>query len=102
MDVLTEETFGPVIALRRVKDSEEALALANDTRYGLGASVFSADEEKALEVANRLEAGTVGINRGSGTSLTCPWGGVKESGLGRMLGMSALEEFTQTKVLHLP
>ena len=101
MAVMTEETFGPVIALRPVKDAEEAIRLANDTRYGLGASVLSGDQERALEVASRLEAGTVGVNRGSGTSLVCPWGGVKESGLGRMLGTSAIEEFTQTKVLHL-
>ncbi len=101
MEIAREETFGPVIALRRVSGVDEAVRLANDTRYGLGASVYSRNEERALEVAGRLEAGTVGVNRGTGSFILCPWGGVKESGMGRMLGMSALEEFTQTKVLHL-
>lgn len=95
--LMTEETFGPVLALRVVKDVREAIRLANANQYGLGASVWSRDEKKALAIARVLEAGAVTINETALTygALELPFGGVKASGVGRVNGADGLLNFSQ-------
>jgi acyl-CoA reductase-like NAD-dependent aldehyde dehydrogenase len=99
MDVMREETFGPVLPIMRTTSDEEAVALANDSRYGLNSSVWSADEDRAAELAARIEAGNVCINDCivSYAVTGLPFGGVKESGIGRVHGAEGLREFTQVK-----
>lgn len=97
MTVATEEIFGPVVSVLKYSTVEDAIALANDTEYGLSAGVWSADTDRALEVARRLEAGTVWINDWHVLSGQLPFGGVKQSGIGRELGPHALDEYTVEK-----
>lgn len=95
MAITQEETFGPVMPITPVGDVEEAIRLANATEFGLTATVWSRNLEKADAIARRVQAGTVGINQTVGSIVQCPWGGVKKSGVGRMLGPDAAREFTQ-------
>jgi succinate-semialdehyde dehydrogenase/glutarate-semialdehyde dehydrogenase len=97
MPVFREETFGPVAAVVRVADQDEAIALANDTRYGLGAAVWSRDLDRAWEVAARLEAGTIVINGIVASDPRMPFGGVKASGYGRELSSFGLREFVNVQ-----
>jgi succinate-semialdehyde dehydrogenase/glutarate-semialdehyde dehydrogenase len=97
MPVFREETFGPVAAVVRVADQDEAIALANDTRYGLGAAVWSRDLDRAWEVAGRLEAGTIVINGIVASDPRMPFGGVKASGYGRELSSFGLREFVNVQ-----
>jgi acyl-CoA reductase-like NAD-dependent aldehyde dehydrogenase len=85
MRIMREEVFGPVVPIMSVRDEEEAIALANDSEFGLGASVWTADGDKGRRIARRLEAGTVWINDHMYThgAVQCSWGGVKSSGYGR-------------------
>ncbi|WP_007024620.1 aldehyde dehydrogenase family protein [Saccharomonospora iraqiensis] len=99
--IAQEEIFGPVLSVVPFSDEEEALALANDTRYGLGAGVFSADAQRAFRVSRRLRAGTVGIN-GFQIEPHLPFGGFKESGLGREGGQSSVEAYTELKTVMMP
>jgi aldehyde dehydrogenase (NAD+) len=101
MTVAREEVFGPVTVLIAYDDTEEAIAIANDTEYGLAASVFTNDSEKALEIARRIRSGTVGVNV-AGMSLGQPFGGVKKSGWGRECGPEGILEFTDIKQMLLP
>jgi len=96
-DLMREETFGPVLALRVVEDVREAIACANDNQYGLGASVWSRDNKKAEAIARELEAGAVTINETALTygALELPFGGVKASGIGRVNGADGLLNFSQ-------
>ena len=97
-----EETFGPVVSVIEVKDEEEAVAVANDTTYGLSASVFTRDFAKGLAIAERIESGMVHIN--DQTVLNepqVPFGGVKDSGWGRFGGRAALEEFTELRWISM-
>jgi succinate-semialdehyde dehydrogenase / glutarate-semialdehyde dehydrogenase len=98
MEVCREETFGPVLALYPFTDVEEAVALANDSPYGLNASVWSADRRRAQAVASRLEAGSVAVNASLLIFATfdVPMGGVKLSGLGRRHGREGIVRFTRT------
>lgn len=99
MRVWKEEVFGPVLIVVPFKDEEEAIALANDTKYGLGSIVFTQDKKRARRVASRLEAGNVEINSPSHW-LTCnPFGGYKESGMGREHGIQGLRELCQIKLI---
>lgn len=95
MKVMTEETFGPVIPIMRVKNEGEALRLANDSRYGLSSSVWTRDKKKGRELARRVEAGSVCINDCLVNYLTTelPFGGVKESGLGARHGEGGIQKF---------
>ena len=94
----TEETFGPVVSVIEVKDEEEAVAVANETMYGLSASVFSADLSRGLTIAERLESGIVHINDQTvHDEPQVPFGGVKDSGWGRFGGRAAMEEFTELR-----
>ena len=94
-----EETFGPVICVTRVSTTEEAIEKANETPFGLGAVVFGRDQNRAEEVARRLRAGMVGINRGCGGVKGTPWVGAGESGYGFHKGRDGHRQFTQTRVV---
>lgn len=101
MDAYTEEIFGPVVLIFRADSEEEALALANDTPFGLGASVFGTDQQRARRVAERIESGMVYLNRAGGSQADLPFGGIKRSGIGRELGTLGIEEFMNKKPIRL-
>ncbi|MFG1780361.1 aldehyde dehydrogenase family protein [Micromonospora sp. NPDC049051] len=94
-----EEVFGPVLAVIGFDDEDEAVAIANNSRYGLAGAVWSADEERALRVARRMRTGAVDVN-GAPFNPLAPFGGYKQSGLGRELGRYGLEEFLQVKAIQ--
>ncbi|WP_275572277.1 NAD-dependent succinate-semialdehyde dehydrogenase [Mycolicibacterium vanbaalenii] len=98
MRAYNEELFGPVAVVYRVRDEDEAVALANASAYGLGASVFSTDTARAEKVAQRLEAGMVNVNTPAGEGPDIPFGGVKRSGFGRELGALGIDEFVNKQV----
>jgi len=97
--ILSEEIFGPVAPIVRFADTDEAIAMANNTEYGLVSYLYTADLRHALQVAEALESGMVGINRGVVSDPAAPFGGVKQSGLGREGGHEGLLEFTETKYI---
>ena len=94
-----EELFGPVAVVYRAEDEDDAVRLANDSPYGLGASVFTADAARADRIAERLEVGMVSLNRLAPSSAALPFGGVKNSGVGRELGPLGMDEFVNRKLL---
>jgi aldehyde dehydrogenase (NAD+) len=96
-----EEIFGPVMMINAFKTEEEAIEMANDTDYGLYASIYTADMAKALRVAGHVEAGTVSINKGFQYDINTAFGGWKGSGLGREGGMYGLKEFLQEKSIKI-
>jgi succinate-semialdehyde dehydrogenase/glutarate-semialdehyde dehydrogenase len=96
-----EEAFGPVLAIYVVDTEEEAIAIANDSPYGLGSSVLSQDIERAKRVASRIEAGMVFINSGVYTGPETPFGGIKNSGFGRELGEAGIGEFVNRKLVRV-
>lgn len=100
MRAYREELFGPVAVLYPVSSAEQAVAIANDSPYGLGAAVFGRDEAKAREVADQLEVGMVGINTTIKSAPDLPFGGVKRSGVGRELGRFGLDEFANKKLVR--
>jgi betaine-aldehyde dehydrogenase len=100
-DLLREETFGPVAPIVPVRSLDEAIELANGTRFGLGANVYTRDLETALRCARELQAGTVWINDPLTDNDAGPFGGFKQSGLGRELGQEGLEAFQETKHVHI-
>ncbi|MFI0815461.1 aldehyde dehydrogenase family protein [Streptomyces sp. NPDC021098] len=97
MTVVQEESFGPVLTVERFRDEDEAVALANDTVYGLAGAVWTQDAEKAHRVASRLRAGTVWINDFHPYVPQAEWGGMKQSGIGRELGPAGLHEYQEAK-----
>lgn len=99
MRVWKEEVFGPVLPIVSFKTEEEAIRLANDTTYGLGAVVFSKNKERALRVASRVKSGCVDINQGDHWKPCNPFGGYKESGMGREHGRHGFQELCQMKVV---
>jgi succinate-semialdehyde dehydrogenase/glutarate-semialdehyde dehydrogenase len=99
MPAFDEETFGPVAAVARARDAEHALELANASRFGLGASVWSADRARALDLARDLEAGSVFVNETVKSDPRLPFGGVKHSGYGRELSAFGLREFVNVKTV---
>jgi 4-(gamma-glutamylamino)butanal dehydrogenase len=100
MTVAREEIFGPVISTIPVDSEAEAIALANETSYGLAASLYTTDLDTAIRVARSLRAGTVGVNAYSEGDITTPFGGYKESGFGgRDKGLEAFEQYTQKKTI---
>ncbi|SHN46660.1 aldehyde dehydrogenase [Cryptosporangium aurantiacum] len=98
--IAQEEIFGPVLAVIPYGTEDEAVALANDSEYGLGGTVWTADEEHGLAVARRIETGTVGVNHYD-LDLAAPFGGVKASGLGRELGPEGLEPYLRLQTIYL-
>jgi len=95
--VAREEIFGPVLTVIPYTDDDDAVRIANDSPYGLSGAVFSADEERALSVAGRIRTGTIGINGGVWYSADVPFGGYKQSGIGREMGVAGFEEYLETK-----
>lgn len=96
-----EEIFGPVLVVTRFKNEEQALALANDSRYGLGAAVWTRDLSRAHRVSRRLKAGSVFVNNYNDGDMTVPFGGYKQSGNGRDKSLHALEKFTELKTIWI-
>ena len=101
MPVLKEETFGPVAPIIPVKNESEAIRIANSTEYGLGASIWTRNIEKAQQLAKRIEAGFVAINSQVKSDPRLPFGGVKRSGYGRELSKHALREFANVKTVTI-
>jgi aldehyde dehydrogenase (NAD+) len=98
MRIAREEVFGPVLAVVSVADEEEAIAVANDTDFGLVAGIWTHDVGRAHRVARRIRAGQIFVNNyGVGGGVELPFGGYKKSGIGREKGMAALREYTQIK-----
>jgi aldehyde dehydrogenase (NAD+) len=96
-----EEIFGPVLSLIPYSDEAEAVAIANDSIYGLGGSVWSSDPERATDVARRVRSGTVGVNHYVNDPVA-PFGGIKQSGMGREMGPEGLYAFQELKTIYLP
>ncbi|KAF2179685.1 aldehyde dehydrogenase [Zopfia rhizophila CBS 207.26] len=101
MRIYQEEIFGPVVVIATFETEDEAIRRANDTTYGLGASVFTKDLERAHRVAAEIEAGMVWVNSSQDCDFRIPFGGVKQSGVGRELGEAGLEAYTQVKAVHI-
>ncbi len=101
MTIAREEIFGPVLSVIRYHDEDEAVVIANDSIYGLGGGVWSRDKERAMNVAKRLRTGTVWINEWHLISERAPFGGYKQSGIGREFGIDGLKEYTEAKHLHI-
>jgi acyl-CoA reductase-like NAD-dependent aldehyde dehydrogenase len=101
MRIAQEEVFGPVLSVLRFSDEEQAIEIANDVKYGLAAGVWTQNLRRAIDVSERLEAGTVWVNTYRSTSYTTPFGGYKASGLGRENGIEAIKEYLQTKSIWL-
>jgi acyl-CoA reductase-like NAD-dependent aldehyde dehydrogenase len=99
--VAREEVFGPVAALIPFSDEEEAVKIANDTPYGLSGSIWTENGARALRVARALESGVLSINSNSSVRPSTPFGGVKQSGFGRELGMHALDGYSEIKNVYL-
>ena len=92
----TEEIFGPVAPIITVRNDDDAIALANDTKMGLTGYVYTRDLARGLRVSERLEVGMVGLNRGLVSDPAAPFGGVKQSGLGREGGFEGIGEYLET------
>jgi acyl-CoA reductase-like NAD-dependent aldehyde dehydrogenase len=101
MQFMREEVFGPVVGLARFKTLDEAVALTNDTPYGLSASIWTKDVRTGIVAAGRIRAGTVWINEHLIIFCETPWGGCKQSGWGKDLSRMALEEYTMTKHIYI-
>lgn len=101
MKIFREEVFGPFCVVVSFKDEDEAVEIANDTTYGLGSAVFTQDITKAHRVARNIEAGMVWINSSQDSDFRIPFGGVKQSGVGRELGEAGLEAYTNKKAVHV-
>jgi len=97
MTIWREEIFGPVLSVMTFKDKDEAIKLANNTHFGLAAAVMSKDKATCKNVAQSLEAGIVWVNCSQPTFVQAPWGGYKQSGIGRELGPWGLENYYETK-----
>lgn len=101
MRIVKEEIFGPVVTIQKFKDEEEAIQLANDTVYGLAGGVFSNDGAKAMRVIKKVRAGITWINTFGPTYNEAPWGGYKQSGIGRSLGTYGLDDFQEIKQINV-
>ena len=100
--ILSEEIFGPVAPIVTFKSEDEAVALANDTEYGLVAYVYTRDHNCGLRMANRIETGMMGLNAGVISNAAAPFGGVKQSGLGREGSIEGIEEYQYTQYIGFP
>jgi acyl-CoA reductase-like NAD-dependent aldehyde dehydrogenase len=93
----TEEIFGPVLSVVRFETEQEAIRIVNDTDYGLSGSFWTRDLDRAMRVSRAVEAGNLSVNSHSSVRYSTPFGGYKQSGLGRELGPDAVDAFTETK-----
>jgi aldehyde dehydrogenase (NAD+) len=101
MTIAQEEIFGPVLAVIAYENEEDAIRIANDSVYGLSGAVWSADEARALRVARRIRTGTINVNGGNFYAADAPFGGYKQSGLGREMGPEGFEEYLETKTIAI-
>ncbi|KAL2808203.1 Aldehyde/histidinol dehydrogenase [Aspergillus granulosus] len=101
MDIFQQEIFGPFVVVTQFDTEEESVALSNDSAYGLAAAVFSMNVERVHCIAERLDAGVVWINSSQDADVQMPFGGFKQSGIGRELGEVTLAAYTQEKAIHL-
>lgn len=99
--VITEEIFGPVACVMPFEDEAEAISIANDTIYGLAGSIWTENGAKALRVARALDAGTLSVNSNWSVRIATPYGGFKQSGIGRALGPDALDSYTELKNVYI-
>ncbi|HLX88418.1 MAG TPA: aldehyde dehydrogenase family protein, partial [Acidimicrobiales bacterium] len=100
--IAQEEIFGPVLSIIAYEDEDDAVRIANDSIYGLSGDVTSASEERALRVARRIRTGTMSINGGVYISPDVPFGGYRQSGIGREHGREGFEEYLETKTVAIP
>jgi aldehyde dehydrogenase (NAD+) len=101
MKIAQEEIFGPVLVVIPFEDDEDAIRIANDSEYGLSGGVISADENRAIAVAKRIRTGTIGVNGGMSMDVDLPFGGYKNSGIGKEWGPEGFDEYLETKVLAI-
>ncbi len=101
MRIAREEVFGPVLAVMKFRDEEEAVRIANDTPYGLAAGLWTRDLARALRVESRLRVGTVWVNTYRALSVLLPFGGFKRSGIGRENGAEAIREYLEQKAVWI-
>ena len=101
MPAYEEELFGPTAVVYRVPSPQAAVALANESPFGLSSSVFTQDPLAAAQIARELEVGMVWINSSNDSDVHVPFGGVKQSGIGRELGEAGLDAYSQTKAVHV-
>lgn len=101
MRIAQEEIFGPVLSVMRYSDEDEAVAIANDTIYGLASAIWTSDNQRGLGLAKKIRAGTVWINDAHMVNCAMPFGGYKQSGLGRELGPYAIDAYVEQKNIHL-
>jgi len=101
MKIYREEIFGPFVVVASFKTEEDAIRMANDTTYGLGSALFTQNIERGHRVAAKIEAGMVWINSSNDSDFRVPFGGVKQSGIGRELGEAGLAAYSQTKAVHV-
>lgn len=101
MQIYKEEVFGPFVVIASFKTEAEAVERANDTIYGLGSAVFTQNIQRAHSIARKLDAGMVWINSSNDSDFRVPFGGVKQSGIGRELGEAGLAGYTNSKAVHV-
>jgi len=96
-DIMMNETFGPVVCLQKVKNVEEAVEKANDSVFGLGATVWTKSTDKGRKIAEQIESGMIGVNQGIGGVSGTPWVGIKQSGFGFLGSVEGVKQFTVPK-----
>ena len=101
-DILRQEIFGPVLSITTFADEDEAVALANDTEFGLVGYAYTRDLARGLRLVDALETGMLGLNTGVVPNATAPFGGIKQSGLGREGGAEGIAEYLSTKYTLVP